>query len=196
MKGSPMSATKNPPKYRRYRPKNLAVVRIDGRDVYLGKYDSPENWEKYGRLLTERRAHGISSSTPSADGNRTPDRSDFTVSEVILAFWRHAEVYYCRADGTPTGETDNLRLALRPLKELYGGTPAREFSPKALTAVRQAMVDSGLCRRTVNQRIGRMVRVFRFAVENELVPASFVHGLKAVSGLKSGRSGARESTRV
>ena len=47
----------------------------------------------------------------------------------------------------------------------------REFSPKALKAVRQSLVESGLCRRTVNQRIGQIVRVFRFAVENELVPA-------------------------
>jgi hypothetical protein len=29
------------PKYRHYKPKDLAVVRIDGRDYYLGKYDSP-----------------------------------------------------------------------------------------------------------------------------------------------------------
>jgi uncharacterized OB-fold protein len=30
------------PKYRHYKPKTLAVVRIDGRDAYLGQYDSPE----------------------------------------------------------------------------------------------------------------------------------------------------------
>jgi len=27
------------PKYRHYKPKNLGVVRLDGKDVYLGKYD-------------------------------------------------------------------------------------------------------------------------------------------------------------
>ena len=31
------------PKYRHYKPKNLGVVRIDGRDIYLGKYNSPES---------------------------------------------------------------------------------------------------------------------------------------------------------
>jgi hypothetical protein len=41
------------PKYRRYRPKNLAVVRLDGRDVYLGPYDSPESHEKYRRVVAE-----------------------------------------------------------------------------------------------------------------------------------------------
>ena len=33
------------PGYRRYKPKNLAVVRIDGKDHYLGQYNSPESQE-------------------------------------------------------------------------------------------------------------------------------------------------------
>ena len=44
---------RNVPKYRHYRPKNLAVVRIDNTDQYLGKYDSPESHEKYHRLIAE-----------------------------------------------------------------------------------------------------------------------------------------------
>src|SRR3954452_20709072 len=41
------------PSYRHYRPKDLAVVRIDGHDHYLGKYDSPESRERYHRLIAE-----------------------------------------------------------------------------------------------------------------------------------------------
>ena len=41
------------PKYRHYRPKNLAVVRIDGKDHYLGRYGTPESHAKYRRLLAE-----------------------------------------------------------------------------------------------------------------------------------------------
>ncbi len=47
-----------PPKYRHYKPKNLGVVRINGRDHYLGRYDSPES---YDRLVAEwllTRQHG------------------------------------------------------------------------------------------------------------------------------------------
>ena len=40
------------PKYRHYKPKNLAVVRIAGQDKYLGKYGSPESYEKYDRLVS------------------------------------------------------------------------------------------------------------------------------------------------
>jgi hypothetical protein len=31
------------PKYRYHKATGLAVVRIDGRDTYLGPYDSPES---------------------------------------------------------------------------------------------------------------------------------------------------------
>jgi len=47
------SSKKRIPKYRHYKPKNLGVVRIEGRDFYLGEYDSPESWEKYHRLIAE-----------------------------------------------------------------------------------------------------------------------------------------------
>ena len=36
------------PQYRHYKPKDLGVVRIYGRDHYLGKYDSPARWEAAG----------------------------------------------------------------------------------------------------------------------------------------------------
>ena len=41
-----------------------------------------------------------------------------------------------------------------------------------------------------------MARVFGWGVENELIPPSVHHGLKAVSSLKKGRSEARESEPV
>jgi hypothetical protein len=52
------TADRHIPKYRHYKPKNLAVVRIDGHDHYLGKYDSAETPEKYHRLLAEWLAGG------------------------------------------------------------------------------------------------------------------------------------------
>jgi integrase len=183
------------PKYRHYKPKNLGVVRIDGRDIYLGKYGTPESWERYHRALAEWHASGVIP-TPKTTQDDPAKAEGPTVNELILSFWRHSKTYYRRADGTPTGELDNLRLALRPLKRLYGSTPARRFRPKSLKSVRQTMIDSGLCRRTINQRIGRILRAFRYGVENELVPARVLYRLKQVPGLKSGRSEARESKAV
>jgi hypothetical protein len=68
-----------------------------------------------------------------------------TVNQVILAFWERHEGHYRYPDGTPTGELDNYRDSLRPLRQMYGRTPATEFSPLKLKAVRQTMSTPG-CR--------------------------------------------------
>ena len=179
------------PKYRHYKPKDLAVVRIDGRDHYLGRHGSPESWERYHRLLAERASTGLN--PPVA---REPDKPSLTVVELSLAYWRHARAYYRRPDGTPAVEQDNIKLALRPLRKLYGFTQAGDFGPVALKVVRAAMVGAGLSRTTINQRVGKIVRVFRWAVENELVPPSAHHALSSVPGLKRGRTTAPESKPV
>ena len=65
-----------------------------------------------------------------------------------------------------------------------------------LKAVRQAMVDAGLNRRVINHRVGRVVRVFKWAVAEELVPVATLQALKAVPGLQKGRSSAPEPEAV
>src|SRR5512135_2905682 len=99
------------PKYRHYKPKDLAVVRIDGRDVYLGKYNSPESRERYNQVLAGWLTTG---SAPVPASSKSADSDATTVNEVILAFLtRHAEKHYRRPDGTPTGEFDNYRDSLK-----------------------------------------------------------------------------------
>jgi integrase len=175
------------PKYRIHKPTNQAVVTLDGKAWYLGRYGSLESREEYNRLL------GIW----LTNGRRMPDRcpSDLTVNELIFAYVMWAEGYY-RKDGQPTSEVGNIKLALRPLKRLYGSTPAAEFGSVALKMVRQAMVESGICRGEVNKRTRHVVRAFKWGVSEELVPPSVHHGLKAVSGLRRGRTEARESLPV
>jgi hypothetical protein len=48
------------PKCRHFKPKNLAVVRIEGRDYYLGEYDSPERHEAYRRVIAKWLTSGRS----------------------------------------------------------------------------------------------------------------------------------------
>lgn len=58
------------------------------------------------------------------------------------------------------------------------------------------MIDSGLCRNACNKRTRRIIRFFKWATENELVPPNVWHAWKAVEGLKRGRSKARETEPV
>jgi len=76
------------PKYRHYKPKDLGMVVIDGRAHYLGKYDSPESWERYHRLIADfhsGRQGKPSSSAPPASN------TGLTVNELILAYARFAD---------------------------------------------------------------------------------------------------------
>lgn len=177
------------PKYRHYKPKNLGLVVIDGHAHYLGRYDSPESWEKYHRLLAERHAGPTTSSPPASPGEPNPGS---LVDDLVMDYWDRRVVPYFVKDGRPTSERDNIRQALRFLRRLYGQTPARDFGPLALKAVRQAMIDAGRCRRLINKDIHRVRAMFRWAVGEELYPGEMLAALAAVEALKKGRSSAKE----
>ena len=161
------------PSYRLHKPSGLAVVSIGGRDVYLGKFDTPESRAEYDRLMAEWLATGRRPIVADS-----ASRADLTVNEMLLAYLDYADGYYVK-NGKPTTEPVNIRLALRPLRQLYGHTPAREFGPLRLKTVRQAMIDSGLCRSEVNKRVRHVLRAFKWAVGEEMVPPSLPPSLTA-----------------
>ena len=181
----PKTSTLRVPSYRRHKPTGQAVVTINGRDLYLGKWNSAASRAEYDRLIAEFLANG----------RRLQSDADGTVVEVLNAYRKFAEDYY-RKGGRVTSEYGAIKDALKLVRELYGRTTANEFGPLALKAVRQRMIDKGWSRGTINKSIGRVRRCFKWAVENELVRPDMYHGLMAVSGLRKGRSEAREPDRV
>jgi hypothetical protein len=50
------------------------------------------------------------------------------------------------------------------------------------------MLENGLSRCFINKAVGRILRCFKWAVENEMVKPDVYHGLMAGSGLRTGRS--------
>jgi integrase len=188
-----MPRTNRPPVYRLHKARNLAVVTIAGKDRYLGPYGSPESHEMYARLIAELHAGGQQSVT--AQPAEPQGDAALTVNDLIVRYYDFAKTYYVK-NGKPTGEGDNIRHALRPLRRLFGYSTASDFGPKALLLVRQHIIDAGLARKVINARVGRIKRLFRWASRQELVPAGVYHGLLAVEGLQRGRSAAREAGRV
>lgn len=175
-----------PPKYRRLRRSkgsDSAFVEINTHRVYLGPYGSEESRERYGRVIAEWRVSGRYDSTGA---------SHATVAELSAAYWTRSQLYY----GPTASESYRIKIALRPLVRLYGRTRVAEFGPMRLKAVRQQFVEAGNCRYTVNDQTGRLKRVFKWGVEQELVPAEILHGLQAVAGLRRGRCEAPESEPV
>jgi integrase len=183
------------PAYLEHRPTGQAYCRIpDGsgnrKTIYLGAFGSPESKAEYRRVLAELD----SAPTPAAvlKGGHASAANDITVSELYLAFWKHAQQHYRREDGTPTIEVVEFKLTFRVVLALYGSTPAREFGPLALKAVRAKMVEEGLARTTINNRIRRLRHVFKWAAGEQLLPPTVHQALACVAGLQRGRSAAPE----
>jgi len=169
------------PSYRLHRSTGQAVVTIAGRDHYLGVHGTVQSRDAYDRLIAEWLANGRMLKQQAVGG--------LTVAELAAAYWHFCESYYVK-DGAPTSELERIQAALRPVRRLYARSPVAGFGPLALKSIREEYVTAGITRRSVNNQMGRTKRMFRWGVENELVPPSVYHGLQAVGGLRKGRTSA------
>lgn len=127
---------------------------------------------------------------PQATAAASSSVEVLSVGSISDRYLEHARVYYRHADGTPTTEVRDIRLSLRELLELYGTAPAESFGLCHLKAVREAMLNRPrpLCRKVTNQRVGRILRLFRWAASEELIPAHVSVTLDRLVALKPGRS--------
>lgn len=182
------------PAYCLHKRSGRAYVTLSGSQRVLpGLHGSDESRAAYDRLIAEWLRGGR---TLPATGVTGP-----TVSMVALAFWTHAQARYVRPDGTPTGEAENFRLALRVLRRLYGNIPAEKFGPKALKALRTyAITDrtetdpetgkpvtvTGWSRTYANRQAKRVQQVFRWAASEELIPPTVPAALDTVGALPPG----------
>ena len=58
------------------------------------------------------------------------------------------------------------------------------------------MIDAGYVRTSINIHMGRIRRMFKWAVGEELIPPERFEALRAVTGLRYGRTSARETKPV
>lgn len=177
-------STVRTPQYCRHRASGQAVVRIDGRDHYLGTFETKASRAKYHQLIAEWESRGRQSPQPAS--------AEISIAQLIAAYWRHAKRHYRLADGSESTELSVLRLTLRALHELYAELPALEFSPLKLVAVQSSMVRKGWARRSINKHVSRIRNVFKWAISQELLPKDTRLGLETVAGLKAGRTEAHD----
>lgn len=195
------------PGYHRHRDRkrgDRAFVLIAGKRIYLGAWNSPESREAYEREVAQWLANGRKAApepelvpAPARSTKADPATGGTCVVEVIEAFWKHAKSYYRHEDGTPTGVVERtIRYALRPLRLLYADLPADDFGTAALARLRNYMVEEGLARRVVNDRVDVVKRMFRWAESQQLVARGTYHNLATLEPLKPGRTLAPERDAV
>ena len=165
-----------PPEYRQ--SGKYACVYHHGKRIYLGDYGSPESHVAYSRFVTESQAN------PTF--YLTKERTDVAISELAAAFLEHA-----KASTDPTTYAHYRVIILEFLLKLYGDdTNTDDFKPSCLKLVRDALIQSRrFCRKLINRYTHRIVSIFAFGVENELVQETTWRALKVVKSLPEGYPG-------
>lgn len=175
------------PKYRKH-CSGQARVTIEGKTYYLGKHNTPESHQQYKQLMNE----WLTKTGRFASILINPANASTTINEVSLAYIDHAEEYY---QANPK-EIEKIKLAIRPLRKLFGRTSVGSFDSLGLESVQASMIENNLARTTINERIRVLKRMFKWAVRKKKVPAAVYGELLTVEGLKRLRTKARETEPV
>lgn len=124
----------------------------------------------------------------------TPPPGTITVGDLRARYLAHARVYYRRADGTPTGQADNVEWATRLLVSRHGSAPAASFGRAELQALRQELIRANLAITTVNKYCDTIKRLYRWAAgEAGLLGSEAYYGLAVVTNLRRSRTTARQT---
>ncbi len=116
------------PGYRKHKASGRAVVTLAGRDYYLGQHGTPESKREYKRLVGEYLA-----SDPSAFGK---PKDSLTIVEVMAGYLSHCRKHYGERS---RDELQRIKLALRPVKQVYATNLAAEFGPLQFKAIRESV---------------------------------------------------------
>ena len=112
------------PSYLPHPASGQARVRVNGHDIYLGPYGSPESKQAYARFIAENVGNG------QAPTITIPAGGVLTIAALVVKYDDFAQTYYVK-NGVPTDEKYAIKAAVAPLVRLYGDTLAEDFGPKS-----------------------------------------------------------------
>jgi integrase len=201
------------PQPRLHKASGQARIRFGGRDIYLGRFGSEEAEQRYREVIAElaiegrdetqvqRRADAAtdSFSTAALPPALLEPPVSITVGELCVAWLKDIQ----RTKGDNYREKSlwyGARVAARALRPV-ATMAAADFGPRALLNVREqfasgqvvyrdrngnAVTERPRTRRYVNDTMGRIVQLFRWAAIRELVPGDRPAALREVPALKRG----------
>jgi integrase len=175
---------KRQPKYCLHKPTGQAYVRINRKLHYLGEYNSEASHKRYDALIAKWLGETFNAETES-----------LTISRLAILYVEHARQYYRKGD-VETSEVHSIQTALRPLVAKCGREKVLQFGPRRLMTVRDDMIQRGWTRTGINAAIRRIVRMLRWAVQQELTEPHVYDACKTVDGLRWGRTLAKEAKPV
>ena len=124
------------------------------------------------------------------------ENTGMKLSQLVNLYESHSKTYYRKPDGKPLNEFYSIRLVLRQLCEFYPALSAADLRPLKLIEFRDHLIKQGNSRQTINDKISRIRRMYKWGVEREYVEIDTYNKLAAVTSLKAGRCAARENREV
>lgn len=193
------------PAYCRHKATNTAYLTVATGDSrgpkYLGSWGSDRSFDNYREALTglgfgpeQIDAALVAARAKFARPN--PSRQTaFTVRQLYAEFIRWAPTYYRLPSGEPTSEVRSFRCALKDVLARLGSTATDNVRPADLYRIRQSWIDRRWCRKTINDHLGRVIRVFRWGLDEDrgFVSEQTVAVLRLIRPLRPFRSAAKES---
>lgn len=175
------------PSYREHKGSGQAYTSHLGKCIYFGPYGSPESKKKYSQFIAKLTA------LQTAEPTTIPVGTAPSVVELCMAFFEHVKRRYVK-HGAPTSEQGLYRESLSPVISLYGDELAEDFGPVALEVVRQTWLQKGLVRSTINRRVSRIVRCWKWGVAQQVLPVTAWQALQSLEPLFKGQ--ARDNPKI
>ena len=105
------------PAYCLHRRSGNAFVKINGRQIFLGKHGTPASRDAYQVAVGEWIAQGRPAAAPpnvsvDSGGAGSVKPAGITIAELVDAYWTHAQDYYKPKPNRSTGELALIRMAL------------------------------------------------------------------------------------
>jgi len=97
-----MARKPSPPGYCHHKASGQAYVRINGKQVYIGDYDSKESRTRYAEIIADW-----------SSGNLQKYGEAVSISRLAVAYLKFAESYYVK-NGKITSHISRVRSALIP----------------------------------------------------------------------------------
>ena len=148
-------------------PNSNHTMRTD-RPRKMAEEAAARYWEEHTRQAVRHEPRGAS------------------VSELCAMWAAHCREYY------PASSAPNAVLDVRLFRDLYGGAAVAELTHTDMLKFRDALIRSGISRRTVNGRLWRVKFMLGWALDEGIVTAAVKAELTQVKAVKRGRTSAPE----
>ncbi len=143
-----------PPSLLLHKSSGQAYATVAGKRYYFGQHGSPEAIDNYTRFLARWQAEHGRQIVAEADDARS-------IAAVVREYLADIK------GGLSAGEWKNIERDLARLTDRFGQLRPDDLRPLHIKAIRKTCLDDGLCRSTINQCHGRLLRFVRWCVAHD-----------------------------